>query len=86
MGEESAGAPMNARVLDVSGSGMRVEVSLPVPCGATVEIQDQRTRILGETVRCDPKSDGYIVAVSVLETTLLEDDFATPPTSPRARP
>ena len=85
MGEESTGAPMNARVLDVSGSGIRLEVSLPVPCGATVEIQDQRTRILGETLRCDPKSDGYIVAVSVLETTLLDDEFALPRTSPHAR-
>ena len=78
MGKESAGVPLHAHVLDVSGSGMRVEVSRPVPCGATVEITDRHTRILGETLRCDPKSDGYIVAVSVLETTPLADDFATP--------
>lgn len=73
MGEPSVGNLMNARVLDTSGSGMRLEVALPVPCGAEVVIEDQRMRILGETMRCDPKSDGYIVAVRVTETGLLVD-------------
>ena len=73
MGEPSAGTLMNARVLDMSGSGMRLEVALPVPCGAEVVIEDQRMRILGETMRCDPKSDGYIVAIRVSETGLLAD-------------
>jgi hypothetical protein len=73
MGEPSVGTLMNARVLDTSGSGMRLEVALPVPCGAEVVIEDQRMRILGETMRCDPKSDGYIVAVRVSETGLLAD-------------
>jgi hypothetical protein len=71
MGQPSAGTLMNARVLDTSGSGMRLEVPLPVPCGAEVVIEDQRMRILGETMRCDPKSDGYIVAIRVSETGLL---------------
>lgn len=73
MGEPSVGTLMNARVVDTSGSGMRLEVALPVPCGAEVVIEDQRMRILGETMRCDPKSDGYIVAVRVTETGLLAD-------------
>lgn len=73
MGEPSVGTLMNARVLDTSGSGMRLEMALPVPCGAEVVIEDQRMRILGETMRCDPKSDGYIVAVRVTETGLLAD-------------
>jgi hypothetical protein len=73
MGQPSAGTLMNARVLDTSGSGMRLEVALPVPCGAEVVIKDQRLRMLGETMRCDPKSDGYIVAVRVFETGPLAD-------------
>ena len=73
MGEPSAGTLMNARVLDISGSGMRLEVASPVPCGAEVVIEDQRMRIVGETTRCDPKSDGYIVAIRVSETGLLAD-------------
>lgn len=73
MGEPSVGNLMNARVLDVSGSGMRLEVATPVPCGAEVVIEDQRMRIVGETMRCDSKSDGYIVAVRVSETGLLAD-------------
>jgi hypothetical protein len=73
MGEPSSGTLMNARVLDASGSGMRLEVALPVPCGAEVVIEDQRMRIVGETMRCDPQSSGYIVAVRVFETGLLAD-------------
>jgi len=73
MGDPSAGTLMNARVLNISGSGMLLEVALPVPCGAEVVIQDQRMRIRGETMRCDPKSDGYIVAIRVSETGLLAD-------------
>jgi len=76
MGEASAGKPMNARVLDMSGSGMLLEVALPVPCGAEVVIEDQRMRILGETLRCDPKSNGYVVAIRVAETGLLADAIA----------
>ena len=64
---------MNARVLDVSGSGMSLEMALPVPCGAEVVIQDQHMRFVGETMRCDPKSGGYLVAVRVSETGLLAD-------------
>ena len=73
MGEPSAGTLKNARVLDASGSGMRLEVALPVPCGAEVVIEDQRMRIVGETMRCDPQSNGYVVAVRVFETGLLAD-------------
>ena len=73
MGEPSTGKLVNARVLDTSGSGMRLEVALPVPCGAEVVIEDQRMRIVGETMRCDPKSGGYIVAVRVSEIGLLAD-------------
>ena len=73
MGEPSTGKLVNARVLDTSGSGMRLEVVLPVPCGAEVVIEDQRMRIVGETMRCDPKSGGYIVAVRVSEIGLLAD-------------
>ena len=50
---------------------MRLEVASPVPCGAEVVIEDRRMRILGETMRCDPKSDGYVLAVRVTETGLL---------------
>jgi len=73
MGEPSAGKPINARVLETSGSGMRLEVAMPVPCGADIVIEDQRLRIVGETMRCDPKSGGYIVAVRVSETGLRAD-------------
>jgi hypothetical protein len=73
MGEPSAGKPVNARVLETSGSGMRLHVALPVPCGADIVIEDRRLRILAETMRCDPQSGGYLVAVRVIRTGLLAD-------------
>jgi hypothetical protein len=73
--------PMEVRIADVSGSGIRLEVPLPVPCGAAVEIEDKHTRILGETLRCVAQGDVYIVAVRVSETTTVAG-----PAAPRIPP
>jgi hypothetical protein len=73
MGGPGAGEPMDALVVEVSGSGIRLKLPLPIPCGAEVEIEDTYTRILGETLRCDSQGDGYIVAVRVSETTSVAD-------------
>jgi hypothetical protein len=64
---------INARVVDVSGSGIRLELALPVPCGTQIEIEDDHTLILGEALRCDPQGDLYVVAIRVSETTLVAD-------------
>jgi len=68
--------PMEVRIADVSGSGIRLEAPLPVPCGAAVEIADHHTRILGETLRCVAQGDVYIVAVRVSDTTTVDDPIA----------
>jgi hypothetical protein len=73
LGVPDAGKPIFGVVLDMSGSGIRVELSLPVPVGAEVEIADNRTLILGEILRCDPEGAGYIAAVKVAEVTAIED-------------
>ena len=78
---------MTARVVDVSGSGIGLELPQPVPCGVELEIEDKHTLMLGEILRCDPKGEVYIAAVRVSETTLIADAraFATPvpPADPR---
>jgi hypothetical protein len=65
--------PIFGVVLDMSGSGVRLQTSLPVPVGAEVEIADNRTLILGEILRCEPEGEGYIAAVRVSEVTVVED-------------
>jgi hypothetical protein len=72
--------PIFGVVMDMSGSGVRLELTLPVPVGAEVEIGDNRTVILGEILRCDPQGEGYIAAVRVAEVMAVEDAPA-----PRAR-
>jgi hypothetical protein len=73
LGVPDAGKPMFGVVLDMSGSGVRVAMSLPVPVGAEVEIADNRTMILGQILRCEPEGEGYIAAVKVAEVTLVEE-------------
>jgi PilZ domain len=73
LGVPDAGKPMFGVVLDMSGSGVRLAMSLPVPVGAEVEIADNRTLILGEILRCEPEGEGYIAAVKVSEVTAVEE-------------
>jgi len=80
LGVPDVGKSIAGVVLDMSGSGVRLATSLPVPVGAEVEIADNRTMMLGEILRCEPEGEGYIAAVRVSEVTVIEDA----PT-PRAR-
>ena len=77
LGVPEAGKPIFGVVLDVSGSGVRLATSLPMPVGAEVEIADNRTVISGEILRCEPEGEGYIAAVRVSEVTAVEDAPAT---------
>ena len=72
LGVPDAGKPIFGVVLDMSGSGVRLATSLPVPVGAEVEIADNRTMMLGEILRCEPEGEGYIAAVRVSEVTAIE--------------
>ena len=80
LGVPDAGKQIFGVVLDMSGSGVRLATSLPMPVGAEVEIADNRTLILGEILRCEAEGEGYIAAVKVSEVTLVEEAPA-----PRAR-
>jgi hypothetical protein len=74
MGNPKVSRPLAARVVDVSGSGVRLELPLAVPCGAEVEIEDKNTLVFGQILRCVPKADVYIAAVRVSETTTSATD------------
>lgn len=62
--------PVQAEILDLSGSGMRLRLLRPIPCGLPVEIDCGDTMALGEICHCAPESgacpDGpFIVGVRV---------------------
>jgi PilZ domain len=59
---------MPASVRDISGSGMRLRTSLPVPCGTSVEIETQEILALGSVCRCQPDNGAYTLGVQISET------------------
>ena len=74
MAGPSLGRAIDAEVVDVSGSGIRLRTRVPVPCGASVEVDDRRLLLLGEICRCVQDSDGtYTVGLRVLETLIASD-------------
>ena len=74
MAGPSLGRAIDAEVVDVSGSGIRLRTRVPVPCGAPVEIDDRGLLLLGEICRCVQDCDGaYTVGLRVLETLVASD-------------
>jgi len=59
---------MSASVRDISGSGMRLRTSLPVPCGTPIEIEAQETLALGSVCRCEPDNGSYTIGVQISDT------------------
>ena len=69
-----------AKILDISGSGMRIRVSRPIPCGALVQIDAGDTISLGEVCRCfqennssqldseNTKHDTYSLGIQIKHT------------------
>ena len=62
------GPAIQASILDVSGSGMRLRSRLPVPCGASVEIEAHDTMARGSVCRCEPIEDAFELGIQVSET------------------
>ena len=62
------GRRIDAEVVEVSGSGIRLRTPAPVPCGAPIEIHDRELLLVGETCRCVSEQGAYMVGVRVFET------------------
>jgi len=59
---------IEACVMDISGSGVQLRLPMPIPCGATIEIEGGDTLVLGEVCRCEPVEGAYAVGVQVSQT------------------
>jgi hypothetical protein len=62
------GPVMQASVLDISGSGIRLRTPMPVPCGTPVEIHTNETLTRGAVCRCEPDKVSYTVGVQLSNT------------------
>ena len=59
---------LEACVLDISGSGLRLRVPMPVPGDSPVKIDGKNTLMLGQVCRCEPEEGAYTVAVQLSHT------------------
>jgi hypothetical protein len=61
--------PMSGRVLDMSGSGLRLRLANPLPCGSPVKVESEHLVMVGEVSRCEEQRDGYSVGLSLFHVT-----------------
>jgi hypothetical protein len=72
-----SGPILQASVLDISASGMRLRTTLPVPSGTPVEIEVARTIAQGVIGRCESTQDSYEVVVQVYAVTAKQPPVPT---------
>jgi hypothetical protein len=68
-------APMHARALDISGSGMRLLMPAKIPCGTGIKIDSKNASVLAEVIRCVREGDSYAVAVTLLHSLCVFKDL-----------
>ena len=75
------GPILQASVLDISGSGLRLRIDLPLPCGAPIEIEWDHLLAHGKVCRCEPEQDSYElgVQVAVIEALTAKIQRSPPP-------
>ena len=60
--------PLAGLTMDMSGSGLRLRLPNPIPCGSPVKVETRQMVMLGEVNRCQYDSDSYIVSLMMLHT------------------
>lgn len=65
--------PMSGHVLDISGSGLRLVLPNPLPCGSPIKVETGHMVMLGEVCRCEPDQNAYLVGLIVLHTATVAD-------------
>jgi hypothetical protein len=54
-------------VVDMSGSGLKMNVPLPIPCGAQVKVEVPGMVIFGEVCRCEEHEGAYDIGMMLTE-------------------
>ncbi len=74
------GPILQASVLDISGSGLRLRIDLPLPCGAPIEIEWDHLLAHGKVCRCEPEQDSYNLGVQIEVVEALTGSHSNRPT------
>jgi len=64
---------MSGRVLDMSGSGLRLVLPNPVPCGSPIKVETGHMVMVGEVCRCELDKRVYVVGLMVLHISTVAD-------------
>lgn len=78
---------LQASVLDISASGLRLRIDSPLPCGAPIEIEWDDLLAQGMVCRCEPEQDSFKLGVQIavsIGSRLLKQPTAVAPQLPRA--
>ena len=75
-----AGLTVPVFLKDISGSGMRLWVPHPLPCGTKISIKTRDITSFGEVCRCDLNADGSAMAgIQIFRSNAAaEEQTATP--------
>ena len=73
------GPILQASVLDISGSGLRLRIDLPLPCGASIEIEWDHLLAHGKVCRCEPEQNSYELGVQIAVTEALTVNIQSSP-------
>jgi hypothetical protein len=65
--------PLSGRVLDMSGSGLRLVLPNPVPCGSSIKVETEHMVMVGEVCRCEMDNRVYVVGLMVLHIAAVAD-------------
>jgi hypothetical protein len=60
--------PSVGRTVDMSGSGLRLRLPNPIPCGSPVKVEAKHLVMLGEVCRCQFEDGCYTVSVMMLQS------------------
>jgi hypothetical protein len=60
--------PVAGRTVDMSGSGLRLRLPNPIPCGSPVKVEAEHMVMLGEVSRCQFEDGCYTVSLAMLQS------------------
>jgi hypothetical protein len=58
---------ISCKVIDMSGSGLRISAPNPIPCGAEVTVESSESAIYAEVCRCEEQDGAYSIGLMISE-------------------
>lgn len=73
---DGGSAQFQARMQDLSGTGMRLLLPLPVSSGTLLKVEWDDTLLLGEVCYCDPADGGFAAGLELQHALLQTGELA----------